>query len=57
MLNKLFLDHLNTLAVPYLIYLSGLLLTVTVFTAKIVQFAVVLGMLTVILTDKNGMRP
>ena len=56
MLNKLFLGYLNTLAAPYLIYLSGLSLTVAIFTAKVIQFIVVLGMLTVILTDKNSAR-
>jgi len=56
MLNKLFLGHLNSPAAPYLVHLSGLLLTVAVFTAKVVQFAVVLGMLAIVLTDKNGAR-
>ena len=54
MLNKLFLSHLNTPAVPYLMHLSGLLLTVAVFTTKVVQFAVVLGMLAVVFIDENG---
>jgi len=57
MLNKLFLGHLNSPAAPYLVYLSGLLLTVAVFAAKVVQFAVVSGMLAIVLTDKNGARP
>jgi len=57
MLNKLFLGHLNSLAVPYLVHLSGLLLTVAVFAAKVVQFAVVLGILAMVLTDENGARP
>ena len=52
MLNELFLGHLNTPAAPYLVYLGGLLLTVTVFTTKVVQFVVVLGVLTIVLTDK-----
>ena len=56
MLNELFLGNLNTLAIPYLVYLGGLLLTVAVFTTKVVQFAVVLGMLTVILINENGAR-
>ena len=57
MLNELFLGYLNTLAAPYLVYFGGLLLTVTVFTTKIVQFAVVLGVLTIILINKNSARP
>ena len=57
MLNKLFLGHLNTPAAPYLMHLGGLLLTVTVFTAKVVQFIIVLGILAVVLTDKNSTRP
>ena len=57
MLNKLFLGHPNTPAVPYLVYFGGLSLTVTIFTTKVVQFAVVSGMLTVVLTDENGTRP
>ena len=54
MLNKLFLGYLNNLTTPYLVYFSGFLLTVTVFTTKIVQFAVVLGMLAVVFIDENG---
>ena len=54
MLNELFLGYLNTPAIPYLVYLGGLLLTVTVFTTKVVQFAVVLGMLAVVFIDENG---
>ena len=57
MLNKLFLGHLNSPATPHLVHLSGLLLTVAVFAAKVVQFAVVLGMLAMVLADKNGARP
>jgi hypothetical protein len=56
MLNKLFLGYLNTLAAPYLVHLSGLSLTVAVFTAKVVQFMVVLGILTIVLIDKNSAR-
>ena len=54
MVNELFLGYLNTPTVPHLVHLSGLSLTVTVFTAKVVQFAVVLGMLAVVFIDKNG---
>jgi hypothetical protein len=57
MLNKLFLGYLNTPAAPYLVYLSGLLLTVTVFTAKVIQFTVVSGILAIVLIDKNSARP
>ena len=57
MLNKLFLGYLNTLAAPYLVYLSGLSLIVTVFTAKVVQFTVVSGIFTIVLIDKNSARP
>jgi len=57
MLNKLFPGHPNTPAAPYLVHFSGLLLTVTVFTTKVVQFAVVSGMLAVILTDENNTQP
>ena len=57
MLNELFLGHLNTLTIPYLVYLSGLSLTVTIFTAKVVQFAVVLSILAIILIDKNSTQP
>ena len=56
MLNELFLGYLNTLAAPYLVYFGGLLLTVTVFTAKVVQFAVVLGVFAMVFTDKNSVR-
>ena len=56
MLNKLFPGHLNTPAAPYLVRLGGLSLTVAVFTAKVVQFAVVSGILAVVLTDENGAR-
>ena len=57
MLNELFLGHLNTPAAPHLVYLGGLSLMVTVFTAKVVQFAVVSGVLAMVLTDKNSARP
>lgn len=57
MLNKLFLGHPNTPAAPYLVHLGGLSLTVAVFTAKVVQFAVVSGVLAMVLADKNGARP
>jgi hypothetical protein len=57
MLNKLFPGHPNTPAAPYLVHLGGLSLTVTVFTAKVVQFAVVSGILTMVLTDENSARP
>jgi len=36
MLNKLFLGHPNSPAAPYLVHLSGLLLTVAVFAAKVI---------------------
>jgi hypothetical protein len=54
MLNELFLGYLNTLTAPYLVYFSGLSLTVTVFTAKVIQFIVVLGVLAIVLIDKNS---
>ena len=57
MLNKLFLGHPNTLAASYLVYLSGLSLTAAVFTAKVIQFTVVSGILTIVLTDENSARP
>ena len=57
MVNELFLSHLNTPAVPYLVYLSSLLLTVAVFTAKVVQFVVVLGMFAIVLIDENSTWP
>ena len=57
MLNKLFPGHLNSPAAPYLVHLSGLLLTVTVFAVKVVQFTVVLGILTIVLIDENSARP
>ena len=56
MLNELFLGHPNTPAAPYLVHLSGLSLTVAVFTAKVIQFTVVSGILTMVLTDKNSAR-
>ena len=54
MLNELFLGYPNTPAAPYLVHLGGLLLTVTVFTAKVVQFVVVSGVLAMVLIDKNS---
>ena len=54
MLNELFLGYLNTPAIPYLVYLGGLLLIVTVFTAKVIQFVVVSGVLIMVLIDKNS---
>ena len=56
MLNKLFLGYLNNLTTPYLVYFSGFLLMVTVFTTKIVQFAVVLDILTIVLIDENSVQ-
>ena len=57
MLNELFLGHLNTPAAPYLVHLSSLSLIVAVFTAKVVQFAVVSGILAIVLADENSTRP
>ena len=57
MLNKLFLEHPNSLAAPHLVYLSGLSLMVAVFAAKVVQFTVVLGILAIVLTDENSAWP
>jgi hypothetical protein len=54
MLNELFLGHLNTLTVPYLVYLSSFSLIITVFTTEVVQFVVVLGVFIIVLIDKNS---
>ena len=57
MLNELFLGYPNTPAVPYLVHLSGLSLTVAIFAAKVVQFTVVSGILAIVLIDENSTRP
>ena len=54
MLNELFPGHPNTPAAPHLVHFSGLSLTVAVFTTKIIQFAVVSGVLAIVLTNKNS---
>jgi hypothetical protein len=57
MLNKLFPGHLNTPAASYLVHLSGLSLMAAVFTAKVIQFTVVSGILAIVLIDENSARP
>ena len=54
MLNKPFLGHLNNLAILYLVHFSSLLLIVTVFAIKVIQFMVVLSIFIIVLIKNNN---
>ena len=54
---KLLLGYLNILAIVLLVYLSSVLLLVAIFTTKVVQLAVILGILTIVFIAKDIVRP
>jgi hypothetical protein len=53
MARKLFLGYLNTLAIILLVYFNGFLLLVTIFTIKVVQFIIILGVFAMVFIAKD----
>ena len=49
---QLLLGYTYTLAATLLVYLSGLLLPVTILTIKVVQFTLVSRVITIVFTDE-----
>jgi hypothetical protein len=53
MARELLLGYLNTPAAVLLVYLSSLLLIITVLTVEVIQLIVILGVLTMVFIAKD----